>query len=391
MDNKPAANDLFTVNEMSPYGHNGKYYGAGGRMRQRPLPRPVSSDPQWKIRDMEDEVDRASAIGLDCFFLSLCTISNGTVCWDELRDMLVAARNRNNGFKVVPMMDVASLRNANRTSAQVAAAIASVATSPALMRDKAGRIYIGATNGDLAPPSWWQGIKSGLASRGINVSFMLTLQSYAKSKDKYMSLADGLGSMGAGTPMSITDVSGRVQELHNKGNIYLNGIRPQDFRPKAFWFLESNNSELFRKALTSAITSGSDWLIFNSWNDREETTEFSPSTGTQWAFYDLAAYYLTWFKTRQQPQIVRDVLYYFHRVMWTSTPYNHNKQTRAFYEHESESKQPLANNIELVGFLKNPGTLQISIGGKTYSQDAGKGITSFRAPLAGTTHLPLAA
>ncbi|QNT69411.1 hypothetical protein HQ394_08865 [Defluviicoccus vanus] len=382
MDNKDPASDQFTLQQMSPTGNNGLYYGSGGRMRQRPLPRPVSSDPQWKIRDMEDDVDRASAIGLDCFFLSLCTISNGSVCWDEFRDLLVAANNRNNGFKIVPMMDVASLMNAGKTGAEIASALASIANNPALMRDKNGHIYIGATNGDLAPLSWWQAIKSNLLQRGIEASYVLTVQAYVKSKPTYMPFADGYGNMGAGTPLSVTDASDRVAELHQLGKIHVTSIKPQDFRPSKFWYLEPNNSVLLRSVLTNAISSGSDWLLFNSWNDRTESHELAPSTGTQYALYDVAAYYITWFKTGSPPPIVRDVLYYFHRIMWTTTPFDPTKQTMAFFRHPSEDKQQPVNEIELLAFLTAPGKLQISLGGKATPQDALAGITSFRIPLA---------
>ena len=382
MDNKPSASDLYETQEMNPNGHKGQYYGVGGRMRERPLPRPVSSDPHWRIRDMEAEVDRGAAIGLDCFFLSICTIDKGTVCWDQLQDLLVATNNRNNGFKVMPMMDVASLMGGKKTSAQVAQAIATIASNPALMRDKSGRMYISATNGDLAPVSWWLGIKSELAARGVAASFVLTVQAYIKNKDTYLSFCDGLGTMGAGTPLSVSDVSDRVDDLHKQGKFYVTGIKPQDFRPYKGWYLEPNNSVLFRKVLTNAIDSGSDWLMFNSWNDRGESHELAPSTGTQYSFYDLAAYYITWFKTGAPPPIVRDVLYYFHRIMWTNTPFDATKQTAAFFIHPSENKQPPMNEIELLAVLQSPGTLQIIINGKTFSQNAPAGITSFRVPLA---------
>ena len=38
------------------------------------------------------------------------------------------------------------------------------------------------------------------------------------------------------------------------------------------------------------------------------------------------------------------------------------------------------NYIELVGFLTSPGVLKITIGGKTYTQNAAAGVVSFKIP-----------
>lgn len=108
----------------------------------------------------------------------------------------------------------------------------------------------------------------------------------------------------------------------------------------------------------------------------------SPSSKTQNAFFDLSGYYTTWLKMGAQPKIVRDALYYAHRAHSmdpTVAPPDLGKQTSAF---TVVGGTPQANEIELVGLLTAPGTLQITIGGKTSTKDVGAGIQSFRIPLA---------
>lgn len=382
MDNQPADVDYFARQMMNPNGFNGAYYGVGGKMRERPLPRSVSSDPNWRIRDMEDDVNRASDIGLDCFFFSVCTIGKGTQCWDEMTDLLAASNNLGGQFKIVPMMDIASFNNAGRTPTAVATSIASIADDGALMRDASGRLYISATNGDKWSVDKWLALKRELAARGVTVSLVPTLQTYSRSRDDYLPIVDGIGTMGVGTPLNaVGGTAARAKEAHDLGKIFIAGIKSQDFRPYKGWYTEARNFDLFRDHFEDAIAGNADWLMINSWNDREEHHEIAPSTGIQWGFYDLAAYYITWFKQREAPAITRDVLFYNHRIMWTNTPYNHAKQPKPIIVAPWESDQPAANDIELLAFLTKPGRLLIRSNNTDYATDAPAGITSFRAPL----------
>jgi Glycosyl hydrolase family 71 len=165
------------------------------------------------------------------------------------------------------------------------------------------------------------------------------------------------------------------------GKIYMMPVDPQQFRPKAFAYWEAGNSATFRDAWTSAIQGGTDWVQLVTWSDFSESGEvepftdatLSPSIGT--GFYDLNAYYASWFLTGQQPTITHDVLYYFYR----------RESTSAATPSQSEPENILAsspeNDIELLAFLTAPGTLEITIGGQTYTQSAPAGLSSFKVPL----------
>jgi hypothetical protein len=135
---------------------------------------------------------------------------------------------------------------------------------------------------------------------------------------------------------------------------------------------------LFRTTWRRSIQDKVDWVQIITWNDYSEGTEISPSTGIQYGFYDLTAYYIAWFKTNLRPHIVRDVIYYFHRVEPTAAVPDGTKQLHPFTLQPSYSVQ---NAIELLAFLKFPGVLTVEIGGRTYSKIAKSGMTSFLVPL----------
>lgn len=383
VDNRDPTNDWYQFNELSPLGNGGEFYAVGGRMRQRPLPRPVRTEPGdvWKVRDMEDEVRRAAAIGLDGFTLSVCTLADGS-CWSDLLEMLEAANNADPAFRVIPSLDIASLSNGAYSVDAIADAIAQVADAPALMRMNDGRLLLAATNPHLKPTTWWTALRQALAARGVPVQLMLVLINYNNQVAEYAPLAELVGSWGPLTPAaSVEDTARRTIDMRQLGKTYVASARPQLNKPKSADYAEARGSDTYTNAMTNAIAGDAEWLFIQTWNDHTEGGEIRPSTGTQWSFYDLSAYYLTWFKTRQAPTISRDVLYYFHRIHWTTTPPDPTKQPQPFDLSASRQQQPV-DEIQLLAFLRSSGTLRIITSAGTVTTIAPAGITSLRAPLA---------
>jgi Glycosyl hydrolase family 71. len=383
VDNLDPSVDWYQVNELSPLGNDGRFYDVGGRMRQRPLPRPVRPEAGdvWKVRDMEDEVRRAAAIGLDGFTLSVCTLTDGS-CWLDLLHMLEAANNADPGFKIIPSLDMASLTDAGYSVDAIAGAIAQVANAPALMRMSDGRMVLAATNAHYKPTTWWLALRQALATRGVPVQLMLVLVNYNNQVAEYAPVAELVGSWGPLTPVASSEDAGvRAVQMRLIGKTYVAGVRPQLHRPKSSTYAEARGSDAYVNAMTNAITGDADWLLILTWNDHTEGGEIRPSTGTQWSFYDLTAYYLTWFKTRQRPTISRDVLYYFHRLHWTTTPPDPTKQPVAFSVTASKEQLPV-DEIQLLAFLRSSGTLRIVTNGGTVTTNAPAGMTALTAPLA---------
>jgi hypothetical protein len=96
-------------------------------------------------------------------------------------------------------------------------------------------------------------------------------------------------------------------------------------------------------------------------------------------FYDLDAYYASWFLTGEAPKITRDVLYYFYRrePAGAAAPAQTKPTTVVL-----AGGGPAMDDIELLSFLTAPGKLKVTIGTQTFTKDAPAGVTSFTVPLA---------
>jgi hypothetical protein len=157
-------------------------------------------------------------------------------------------------------------------------------------------------------------------------------------------------------------------------------VAPQDVRPKDLLYWESNNSEGYRAMWETAIQGGADWVQIITWNDYSEGTEIAPSSGTQWSFYDLTAYYTAWFKTGVQPVVNRDVLYYFHRRHTMAAKPSSARQTRPYTA--APGSDPAKDDIEALVFATATGTLRISVGARSTTHPVRPGINSVRVPMA---------
>jgi hypothetical protein len=104
LDNKDPTIDYYTTGYLAPDGEGGKHRRYGGYLRERPLPRSPRPGADWADRDMEEEVRRAAAIGLDGFTADILATSG--VHWERLLRLLAAAARVDPGFTyiVMPML-----------------------------------------------------------------------------------------------------------------------------------------------------------------------------------------------------------------------------------------------------------------------------------------------
>ena len=164
----------------------------------------------------------------------------------------------------------------------------------------------------------------------------------------------------------------------NYGKIFMMPVDPQQYRPKESTYWEAGNSAAFRSSWMSAISGNADWVQLVTWSDFSESSEIEPYTdatsrtdiGT--GFYDLNAFYATWFLTGKQPPITHDVLYYFYRREPTDAAAPAQSAPNKIVNSSPE------DNIEVLAFLTAPGELKITIGGQTSVQNAPAGMTSFK-------------
>lgn len=372
IDNKDPKIDYYQTGYLSPNGENNTHIAYGGYLRIRPLLREVRIESNWMELDMEEEIRRAIGLGLDGFTCDL--LSSQGYHYDRVVMLLQAAERVDPNFKILLMPDMEAFRGKEE---QIAGLIKRLAVYPSAYHLDDSRLVVSPFNAQNENALWWQNWLSQMKVDGIDIAFVPLFQAWKSYASSFAPFSYGMSDWGWRSVTAQNAWSNVPLEAKSYGPIWMMPVSPQDMRPKNQIYWESGNSEEYRIMWNNAITGGSDWVQLITWNDYSEHTVIAPSTGTQYSFYDLTAYYTTWFKTGKQPTIIRDVLYCFYREHKTTL--NPNKQTKLF-KVDGGSDSP-SDQVELLAFLTSPGTLEIEIMGEKKQKDVPAGITSFKIPM----------
>jgi Glycosyl hydrolase family 71 len=378
IENNAPAKDYYNTQYLNKAGESNKWLKQGGYLRQRPLGVTPSTSPNWQQLNMEAEVRAAIARGITGFTFDSMAVTDATDSKSALHLMLAAAQAVDSRFKIVIMPDMGALGADTDSVVQI---IASVAGSPAAYHLSDGRLVVSPFDASLNSPVWWQSVISRLSAQGIQIALVPTFLGWALSADAFSAISYGFSDWGSATVAGAGALEGDPDIVHSTyKKIFMMPVDPQQYRPKGFVYWEAGNSAALRGAWTDSIQGDADWIQLVTWNDLSESSTIEPVTdatlqrniGT--GFYNLTGYYASWFLTGQQPKITHDVLYYFYRREPTTAAAGAQSQLANVYSGVA------TNYIELVGFLTSPGVLKITIGGKTYTQDAAAGIVSFKIP-----------
>jgi Glycosyl hydrolase family 71 len=378
IDNALSAEDYYNTQYLSKSGESNKWVKQGGYLRQRPLGVAINSNANWSQLNMESEVRAAIARGITGFTFDVMAASDATDSDGPLRVMLAAAKAVDSRFKIVVMPDLTALGS---DSNAVVSIIASAASSPAAYRLSDGRLVVSSFDAALNSAAWWLSVISRLNAQGIQIAFVPTFLAWPAAPAAFAAFSYGFADWGTATVTASNGMQGDPKTIHSTyGKIFMMPVDPQQYRPKDFLFWEAGNSATYRDAWTGSIQGDADWVQLVTWNDFSESSSISPATdaslrrsiGT--GYYNLTGYYASWFLTGQQPQITHDVLYYFYRRETTGAA------GPAQSQHDTIATGAAQNSIELLAFLTSPGVLKITIGGKTYTQNAAAGVVSFSVP-----------
>jgi hypothetical protein len=352
------------------------YLGApnsGMSIRVRPLGRPARSGSDWKLADARVDIRRAQQIGVDAFFVNCGKDLNNGWAWPQYTLMLEAAEQLKTGFKVAPNIDC--VNGAGGDGAWMAKVIldrlktAGKLASPGQLRVK-GKFAVGSFHASNCSVKYWTDLRSTLKQAGLDPHVMCVFLGGAYRAD-YDPVCDSWSDWGRKDPFTApaSDYSKRYAAVLGKEPIVA-AISHGDVRYKNGDYIayESRGSETLRINWDEAINTGADWAQLVTWNDLGEHAVFYPNTGQQFAFYDLAAYFIAWFKTGQPPAINKDALYYFHRVA-KGPPW---PKLRA---------GTWSNLVEVVAFLTAPATVEIITAAGTTSKALGAGVQVLTAPM----------
>jgi Glycosyl hydrolase family 71 len=378
IDNDVSAKDYYNLQYLTRTGESDKWLKEGGYLRQRPLGVVSSTSPNWQQLNMEGEVRAAIARGITGFTFDSLSVTDATDSTSDLHLMLAAAQAVDSRFKILIMPDMTSL---GTDASSVVKIIAAVAASPSAYRLSDGRLVVSPFDASLNTPAWWQSVISQLSSQGIQIALVPTFLGWSNSAAAFSAFSYGFSDWGSATVSGADALEGSPAVVHSSyKKIFMMPVDPQQYRPKDFVYWESGNSAALREAWTGSIRGDADWVQVVTWNDFSESSAIAPVTdatlqrsiGT--GFYNLTGYYASWFLTGQEPTITHDVLYYFYRREPVAGAASGQSQLDTDYSGVAE------NSIELLGFLTSPGVLKITIGGKSFTQNAAAGIVSFKIP-----------
>ena len=370
-DNKPAGADFWTSGYLSRDGERGKHANVGGFTRQRPLPTRVWDSPYWREINAAIDVLRAHAMGADGFGVDIVQLGEGAY-WDQARRICAAATALHIGFSFVPEIDASILSKASVD--QIVDITATLTTCPASYRLADGRYLFVPFAPMNETPAYWAEVQKKLAARGIRLAFVPDLLGqYAQQAAEWAPISAGMTFWGW-KDLTQASSAATVAAEHKAASLvpfWMQPIATQDDRPAASLVWEAGNTQLLRTLWSQAIEAKYPYAHLITWNDYGEGTEFAPSSGSQFVFYDLSAYYIEQFKTGRPPPITADAIYYTYRPEMFDP---HRPAAPGDKPMQSPGPTPISNEVEMVAMLRAPATLRIQLAGQTVNANVGAGL-----------------
>lgn len=373
----------------------------GGRWRQRPYPLVDNTDltDEKRIQYARDDIDLAAKIGIDGFTMNIIYSAAFTDTWRWNEHILpyyqAAAQfsaENDPGFTISPNLSMLSISNQGTTGQNPntwADRIKELLVLPAAYK-RDGRPVVMLYNVDNMPASWYQSFHARLLNtHGINVAMIPSHQASSPTgMDNYLTLFNqkkfvALHAWNAPSPATAPSsvYSNFRTWCKNNGVTFVGSAGPawENDRPTELKEREGRGFQGYQNSWLSSIQYNDPLMAVVSWNDHEESHNVRPSTGYQYAPYDLTAYYVAWYKTGVQPVIKRDALFYAHRMHLGSAAYDTSKQTAGPF---NINYGPVDDKVFVTVFLKEPSTVTVTTGGIARSQTAPAGVTNLEFPLA---------
>lgn len=317
-DNKPADQDYYTTQYMTPTGENGAHAAYGGLLRDRPLPRAPIANANWKYVDIQTEVGQAKSIGIDGFAVDIVApnVQNETI------NQLLTAAASAGAFAIQITPDMAGPLGAV-SEAEFAAAIAPYLKSPGAQRLPDGRVVLGAFYAERRPATWWAGAMNAMrTAHGVGeIAFVPTFLDAMANMPSFAAVSYGFSNWGGRNPTVVNPSNtlpgspiDLIRRARTMGKTWMQPIAFQDDRPRQGSFEESHNAVTNRQSWQIALNERVEWANFITWNDYAETTAIAPSLRHGYRMLDMNAYRIAAFKYGVNPLVIRDALYVSHRT-----------------------------------------------------------------------------
>ena len=382
IDNRPADVDYYTSQYLNPAGESGVHASYGGFLRDRPAVRNVSPSADWRLDDMKLDVGRAAAAGIDGFAVDVVSIDPTSRAWANVVLLLQAAHAVSPTFRIVLQPDMVGL--ASQDVASLARATATLATYPAAFRT-GGRLLVSPFFAERRSVPWWSQYLAEMSSTySTPTSLFPVLNDDVTYADDFAPISIGVGNWGSRNPAwnspsstSATSPRGRIAAVHARGDLWMQPVSVQDERPRSGLFDEAANTTNLRSTWQVARDGGADWVLLPTWNDWAEGTAIAPSLFHGYAYLDLMAYYIAWFKAGTPPALVRDGVYLTHRRQPAAAVPQFPESTLM----RLRGGTPAQDTVESLSFLTAPATVSVDVGGAVTTCDAPAGVSTCVAPL----------
>jgi len=360
----------------------------GGMFRDRPLTRPQLSG-DWLYQDSQWDIEQAMAGGIDGWMCDLLGVSGSN--HDRYMKMVQVAHDLNNGFKVVPMIDMNGATRLATISVAADAIRKYILTGAkgslpqkGAWRLADGRYVISSFKGEGPNPinvssqaQWMTDLFNELETTwGVRIAYMPCYLNWSYSSDPaFTPLQWGSGSWGYGAdPGPIAAASNQTATAQARGDKSFSPICAQDIRygNGGPIFDEALNTGAQRAGWTKVINEDPDYVQLVTYNDFSETP-IAPSAANGWCILDIGSYYITKWKTGQFPPITRDCLYLSHRSQ-TLDAATTGPQTQPDVQRTRGSRSTVRDHIEVLSFLTAPATITVNTGGGTQTYNAPAGM-----------------
>ncbi len=367
IDNQNADQDYYATQYLTVDGEDGKHAAYGGYLRDRPLPRPHSDRPDWKLADLQTEIAQAKSVGIDGFAVDVLA-PRGT---SDVVDSILRASATVNDFEILVTADVTGPLGA-MTAPAFAADIAPYLKSQAAFRLKDGRPVLGAFAAETQTPAWWMSVLDTFRKRfKLEVAFVPTFVSVADNLERFAPFSFGLSTWGGRSPNTMkSDDRGRgsatdvIARTHRLGKLWMQPVAFQDSRPRSAVFEESANSLTNRLAWQIADQQHAEWVELLTWNDYSESTAMAPSVAHGWGILDMNAYDIVGFKFGRQPRILRDAIFFSYRRQPVAARPAYRETSLMRLAPDSVAAR---DTIEVVTFATAPSEVLINVGAQHHS------------------------
>jgi hypothetical protein len=344
---------------LSRTGESGKWAFAGGFTRERPLTPVPWKSPYWREINAAVDIIRAQLVGIDGFGVDLTQIELPRAP-DQVKVIYDCAAAIAPDFRLVLEPDGDILKLA--APSQMASMLQKLASHPNIFRLPDGRVLLVPFGPNGESPEYWQDVVRRLEQGGERIAFIPDLVGLIGNSDRFAPISAGMSYWGSRDPTTADSplIRKAIEAARTNGKIWMQPVTPQDARPKSMILWEAENTTLFRDLWGQAANFKAQYVHIITWNAYAESTEIAPSSGTQFLFYDLTAYYIAWFKTGSPPSILADAIYYSHRTEIFNLDDPRSTGELMF---RNLGKTPVRNRIEMLAMLTAPATLEIDIAG----------------------------